>query len=752
MTRMMRFFLSFALLSTGCGSDDTGASPGGGAGSPGVDGSADASPPVTVASCAKAFQEPDSCASKTVAGKTWYVSTAGDDTNDGLSEAKPLKTLAAASKLQAGPGDRILLKCGDTWQAETLTVTRSGSECNHLIVGSYPPACSNPPVLSGSLPITGWTPDSGSVYVADLNAGDNAGRFPKGINQLFRGEERLSLGRWPNMQDPAYGKAGYSYIDGAPAPTTLQDNELPDVDWTGAVLRAKTIRWLLLNRKVVGSSSKSLTLNSGLSCWDGCGPANASSHGWGYHLTHHRATLDQEGEWYYDEAASKVYLFSATAPSSIEGSVLPADLEKPDETPYTGPVVLGNNLKEHITWVVVENLSVKNSFANGITLPVNLEKDDHSNVVIRCNKVKDVEGIGISLATWVWNAGEQSGWRGGHDIVVSGNVVDGANHFGIHTYAYRATFQDNVIRNIGLLKNLNRSGLGCDYEGDNCTEHGGGIHVVVDQPALSSHSSTFRGNVVDTTGYCGFDVFGSSIAIEQNAIRNACATKGDCGGVRLFGGDSLSSTAVHDVTLTDNVLSDIRGVTEGDATAFEEEFGFGLYIDHNSRDIVASGNTVARVTGAGILLQDSTGTLQDNTVFAAVRGHVVVTGAQAKLSGLTHNVLFSLSAKSACLSAAPGQVTGSDSNYFFNPFAEACIDVGSSMTLAAWQSSSGQDASSKAAWYQESGATPRAEVFINDTASATTVTLSKSYKDLDQKPVTGSLALEPFRSRVLVAD
>ena len=36
---------------------------------------------------------------------------------------------------------------------------------------------------------------SGQIYEAALSLED----FPLGINQLFRDEERLTLGRWPNL-------------------------------------------------------------------------------------------------------------------------------------------------------------------------------------------------------------------------------------------------------------------------------------------------------------------------------------------------------------------------------------------------------------------------------------------------------------------------------------------------------------------------------------------------------------------------
>ena len=45
---------------------------------------------------------------------TYYVSPAGDDRAAGTSPDAPLRTLAAASRLDLGPGDRVLLQGGAT--------------------------------------------------------------------------------------------------------------------------------------------------------------------------------------------------------------------------------------------------------------------------------------------------------------------------------------------------------------------------------------------------------------------------------------------------------------------------------------------------------------------------------------------------------------------------------------------------------------------------------------------------------------
>lgn len=53
-------------------------------------------------------------------GKIYYVSVSGSDSNTGLSENAPLKTIAAVNNLALGSGAKVLFKRGDIWRGETL--------------------------------------------------------------------------------------------------------------------------------------------------------------------------------------------------------------------------------------------------------------------------------------------------------------------------------------------------------------------------------------------------------------------------------------------------------------------------------------------------------------------------------------------------------------------------------------------------------------------------------------------------------
>jgi hypothetical protein len=690
------------------------------------------------------------------AGNTYYVSmTDGADSNSGLSATPetsgPFKTIARVNSLALQPGDSVRFKCGDTWRAEMLVIDQSGATGSPLTFGSYPTAtCADPPVLSGAQPISGWAVHTAHIYVADLTAGVNAGKFGYGVNQLFKNTQRLPFGRWPN---PDQFDHGYSTIDSQPGSVQIRDNELPAGNWSGASAHIKGMRWYILNRQVSGSSGATLTFTAANDCWSG------NCTGWGYWLNNHLSTLDQEGEWYYDAATHKLYLYTTGgSPGGIEGSVI-----LKNDTRSWGGIQLGADLTEPgIAYVVVDNLAVTRWFRHGLATPTNHAHYENHHLTLQNNRISEVDGIGINLAAWVWGAqdGRPDGWRGGYNLTVSGNTIDTANQRGIDAYSRNSTFTDNIIRNVALIANLGQAGMGCpvDASGGSCTEDGDGFRLKTGQPADSGNSNTLRYNRLEKSGYNGLDIFGYGNTVEYNIIEEACSAKGDCGGVRTFGSGNLASTAVHDLAFRQNLIINTPGNTDGAHSTYRALFGFGFYIDHYSRDIELTGNTVISATVHGALYQDSTGQMSGNTLYAnnlgtMSGGQVDVTAGPALVQPFTGNILYALRSDSRTLLAdIAGRLGGSNNNYFFNPYQNSHIYVQGARTLAQWQSYSGMDGASKSHWFTLAPADPpNSVIFYNDTKTTRVVDLGhRKYLNLDQQPVTGSLSLAPFTSRVLI--
>ena len=90
----------------------------------------------------------------------------------------PWKTLAKASQTYA-PGDRILLKCGDTWDNDTLRPKGSGTPADPITIGSY--GTGNKPLLDG----LDDTQDRIGIHLVDVEgyriAGLEFARYRSGI-------------------------------------------------------------------------------------------------------------------------------------------------------------------------------------------------------------------------------------------------------------------------------------------------------------------------------------------------------------------------------------------------------------------------------------------------------------------------------------------------------------------------------------------------------------------------------------------
>ena len=685
---------------------------------------------------------------------TYYVSSSiGSDANSGTSEGAAFATVGKVNSLNLQPGDSVLFRCGDTWRGEMLNITKSGAAGLPISIGSYPSNCANRPILSGARPISGWSLHSGNIYVASLNSGANAGKFAYGVNQLFRGDTRLLLGRWPNLNA---ADGGYSTIDAQPASNQIRDDQLPGGSWNGALAHIKGMRWYILNRQVTGSSGTTLTLGSNNDCWGG------NCAGWGYFLNNHISTLDRDGEWYYDAAAQKVYLYSGTgqpSDSQVEGSVI---LKNDDRS--WGGVTLGQDLTGlGISYVTIKNLDIRRWFRSGIAIPTNFANYEPHHLVIENNAISDVDKVGIGLATWVYDAkdGRPDGWRGGYELLVNGNTITRANSMGINLFSRNSTFSGNVIRDVGLIENLGATGMGCSFSagGGSCTEDGDGIRIKVGESADTGHTNLITGNRLERIAYNGMDVFGHTNTIEQNVIIQACYAKGDCGGVRTFGRDNLAASPVHDLVFNANLIRDTIGNTDGCKSDFDALFGFGLYIDNYSRDTVVTGNTIINSTVHGILFQNSTGSVTNNTLYNNGRTYpyggsqVYLGGAPAALSAHTGNILYSLNPAAWTLAlATPANLGISTDNYFFSPYKGNHISASGAKSLASWQAFSGKDGNSHEHWFTlNSGDPPNSQIFYNETGQTQTINLGSAiYKDLNQNYIWGDLTLLPYQSKVLI--
>lgn len=70
-------------------------------------------------------------------GTTYYISSTGNDDNSGTTQNSPFKSLNSLINIKLSPNDKVLLKRGDSWKNERLTLAGSGSPSYPIVVSAY---------------------------------------------------------------------------------------------------------------------------------------------------------------------------------------------------------------------------------------------------------------------------------------------------------------------------------------------------------------------------------------------------------------------------------------------------------------------------------------------------------------------------------------------------------------------------------------------------------------------------------------
>ena len=90
----------------------------------------------------------------TLGGTDYHLdATAGDDAADGRTPATAWKTLARANAVTFQPGDRVLLKAGETWSGQQLWPKGSGADGRPIEIDAYGTATRRPYIaVDGNVP------------------------------------------------------------------------------------------------------------------------------------------------------------------------------------------------------------------------------------------------------------------------------------------------------------------------------------------------------------------------------------------------------------------------------------------------------------------------------------------------------------------------------------------------------------------------------------------------------------------------
>ena len=97
----------------------------------------------------------------TASATTYYISSNGNDANNGTSITTPWKTIAKINKSTFLPGDFILFRRGDSWR-EQLIIPSSGVAGKPITFSTYGNGAK--PIINGADLITNWVSTGTNIW------------------------------------------------------------------------------------------------------------------------------------------------------------------------------------------------------------------------------------------------------------------------------------------------------------------------------------------------------------------------------------------------------------------------------------------------------------------------------------------------------------------------------------------------------------------------------------------------------------
>ena len=383
----------------------------------------------------------------TLQAKNYYISAAGNDTNDGLTTSTPWKTINKVNSFSFASSDYILFRRGDTFYGG-IEVKNANLTYDAYGTGAKP-------VITGLSTVTGWVNLGGNIWEAPVV------NVKPDVNLVLRAGLIQQVGRYPNSDAPNGGYLTYT----AATSTSITGPALSSTtNWTGAEVAIRINRWEIRRQIVTSHSSGVVSFASN----------TTPRINYGYFFQRDKRTLDKDGEWWHDAANKKLRMyFSSNNPGSytiqiatvdtlfksLQGGLTINNLSfngSGKKTIWTnggsGVTIkncdVNNSGAEAITtWfcvnALVDNCTVKNSLGSGIRV-FNSTVGSVNLSITNCYIDSTVLFAGMETSN-VLNGGAGITCMGGDNLSVNNNIIKNSGYNGIQWQGNNVTIKNNFI-------------------------------------------------------------------------------------------------------------------------------------------------------------------------------------------------------------------------------------------------------------------------------------------------------------------
>ncbi|WP_440875079.1 right-handed parallel beta-helix repeat-containing protein [Thalassotalea sp. PLHSN55] len=477
-----------------------------------------------------------------VCAKTLYVSTNGDNNNNG-SESAPFATFAQANSVLA-PGDTLIIEGGIYRQS--MTISKSGTEDNPIKIRAKN---GEQVLIKGTNAITNWTHYSGDIYQANVQMNVAAS-----FRQVYQNDKLMQIARWPNDVDNNPYTLDSSVVTGKGTTSSIPTETLPEADLSNALMwylgQHSGTSW---TRTVTANTENQLSFTEITDQWpfSNHSPAKwTAGGGFGrFYLFNHFELLDHPREWYYDDESQIVYFHSTNGQMPVTGDI--------EYTARVKTITLNGN------YIDVEGIDVMGGYIQIAGDFNQFTKGKVTHALERYASVDVENGSSIYEGSFLIT---------GRNTVIKENEIKfgSANAIAVAGFGDRG---DNTVIEKNRIQYFNTLGM-----------HTSPIRSAGDNVKVLK-------NTISDTARDGIYVVGTGSEVAYNDVSRTGLINNDGGPFYTVGNANLRNIHVHHNWFHDAAISD-----------FHDNRIAGIYLDNDSKGFLVHHNVVWNMPWSAVQL------------------------------------------------------------------------------------------------------------------------------------------------------